>query len=227
MSFNKPKPPTIGSLWYDTTLIEVIVPESESAGVITESTAEDLPKNELYVLESTGWVANPDALKASTASVKIISDASSNINGKLTAVHGVTVNAGGAIAGMKLIADGTTGSTVKFQADKFVLQTGNANSSTFQTPFAVVGSEVLIDGSLKIGGAAGARIDEMAVADLDLQKSSNIPIAGRKIWRSSGSSSWDAQVYSGTSYKGSAVIAFSPGWNNKYLMMGLNMFMRI
>ena len=45
LSFNKPKTPTIGSLWYDTTLIEVIVPESESAGVITESTAEDLPKN--------------------------------------------------------------------------------------------------------------------------------------------------------------------------------------
>ena len=227
LSFAKPQAPLSGSLWYDTTAVSVVVPQSESNGQVTLQTTTDVPKNELHVLATTGsspyyaWVANPDALKASTASVKIVSDASSNINGKLSAVHGVTVNAGGAIAGMKLLADGTTGSSVKFQANKFVLQTGNANANTFAAPFAVVGSEVLIDGSLKIGGAAGARIDEMAVADLDLQKSSSITIAGRKIFRTSGSSAWDAQVYSGTSFKGSAVVVFTPGNTNKYLSMGL------
>jgi len=122
----------VNSIWYDTN-----------------------DSNKSYVLVAGSprvWTYTVDATRATSASVDIVSAAAANINGRLTASHGITVNAGGAVAGMKLLADGVTGSEIVFQSDRFKIQTGTVDSGTSATPFTVSGSTVSINGTLQIGG---------------------------------------------------------------------------
>ena len=148
LSFTKPQTPPDGSVWYDTTSTSRTVKNPTTGADTTTS----VPKNELYILKSGSWVASPDATMPTQASVNTISTATADITGNLSAAFGVQVNAGGAVAGMKLLADGTTGSEVVFQADKFKIQTGAADSGTSATPFTVSGSTVSINGTLEKSG---------------------------------------------------------------------------
>ena len=148
LTFAKPQTPPDGSVWYDTTSTSRTVKNPTTGADTTTS----VPKNKLYILKSGSWVVSPDATMPTQASVNTISSATADITGNLSAAYGVQVNAGGAVAGMKLLADGTTGSEIVFQADKFKIQTGAADSGTSATPFTVSGTTVSINGTLQIGG---------------------------------------------------------------------------
>lgn len=100
-----------------------------------------------------------------SASVTTNASAIATVDGKLSASYGLTVDANGRIASMKLLSDGTT-SSVKFTASTFQV----FNGSTDEAPFEVVSGAVKIKsanvGTLNIGsggltiqsGSSGARI---------------------------------------------------------------------
>lgn len=67
-----------------------------------------------------------------SASVTTNASAITTVDGKLTASYGLTVDANGRIASMKLLSNGTT-SSVKFKADTFSVY----NGSTDEAPFVV------------------------------------------------------------------------------------------
>ena len=74
-------------------------------------------------------------------------------DGFVKSSYGVTANANGVITGMQIVAaDNTTSSIseVKFQADKFIIN----SSSTNLTPFSIVGGIVQINGNLNVAGTA-------------------------------------------------------------------------
>jgi hypothetical protein len=64
-------------------------------------------------------IEGQDGTGGLSASVSTAQEAIGTINGKLTASYGVHVNAGGKIAGLKLLADSTTTSSFIAQADEF------------------------------------------------------------------------------------------------------------
>lgn len=100
-----------------------------------------------------------------TASVTTNASAIATVDGKLSASYGLTVDANGRIASMKLLSDGTT-SSVKFTASTFQI----FNNTTDEAPFEVVSGVVKIKsanvGTLNVGsggltiqsGSSGARI---------------------------------------------------------------------
>jgi len=85
-----------------------------------------------------------------TSSVSTNSSAIATVDGKLSASYALTVDAGGRIASMKLLSDGTT-SSVKFTASTFQI----FNNTTDEAPFEVVGGVVKIKsanvGTLSVG----------------------------------------------------------------------------
>ena len=96
------------------------------------------------------WVytENPDF-----ATVTELSTAVAGVDGKLNASYGLTVGAGNAIAGMKLLSDGTS-STVSFSSDQFNIYTAGGNVRPFTVSGNVVTmSNVVITGALN--GATG------------------------------------------------------------------------
>lgn len=60
-----------------------------------------------------------------TAGITTNSSAIATTDGKLSASYGMTVNAGGRVAGLKLLADGTTGSNFIAQANEFGVEMPN------------------------------------------------------------------------------------------------------
>jgi hypothetical protein len=125
----------------------VAVPYSDSAKVTTFAQASaptaiaigDLwidtdDNNKVYRATAVGsgsWSAVDDARITTNAS------AIATVDGKLTASYALTVDAGGRIASMKLLSDGTT-SSVKFTASTFQI----FNGSTDEAPFVVEGGIV-------------------------------------------------------------------------------------
>jgi len=74
-------------------------------------------------------------------------------DGFVKSSYGVTANANGVITGMQIVAANNTTSSiseVKFQADKFIIN----SSSTNLTPFSIVGGIVQINGNLNVAGTA-------------------------------------------------------------------------
>ena len=122
-----------------------------------------------YIKLERGSVATAYTTEGSSnslqAGVTTNASAIATVDGKLTASYGVTVDANGRIASMKLLSNGTT-SSVKFTADTFQI----FNGSTDVAPFEVTGGNVKIKsanvGTLNIGsggitiqsGTSGARI---------------------------------------------------------------------
>jgi len=144
--FRQNDPPAVtepvNSIWYDTN-----------------------DSNKSYVLVAGSprvWTYTVDATLATSASVQQVSDTAADINGNLSASHSLMVNAGGAIAGMKVSAStndsGVSNSNVVFQADQFTIKT---SSGTAQ-PFSVSGNVVTINGSLKIGNTDASAIETKA-----------------------------------------------------------------
>ena len=132
----------VNSIWYDTN-----------------------DNNKSYVLVAGTprvWTYTVDATLATSASVTQVSNTAADINGNLSASHSLMVNAGGAIAGMKVSAttsdSGVSTSDVVFLADQFAIKT----SSGTKQPFTVSGDTVTIDGTLKIGNSTASSIETKA-----------------------------------------------------------------
>jgi predicted phage tail protein len=81
-----------------------------------------------------------------TARISTAESTTAGVDGKLTASYGLTVDAGGRIASMKLLSNGTT-SSVAFTASSFQIFNGIGNTA----PFEVIGNQVRI-----ISAAIGA-----------------------------------------------------------------------
>lgn len=132
----------INSIWYDTN-----------------------DSNKSYVLVAGSprvWTYTVDATRATSASVTQVSNTAADINGNLSASHSLMVNAGGAIAGMKVSAttndSGVSTSNVVFLADQFTIKTSGGTKQ----PFTVSGDVVSIDGTLKIGSSTASSIETKA-----------------------------------------------------------------
>ena len=128
----------VNSIWYDTN-------DSNKSYVLVAGTPRV-------------WTYTVDATLATSASVTQVSDTAADINGNLSASHSLMVNAGGAIAGMKVSAStsdtGVSNSNVVFLADQFTIKTASGTKQ----PFTVSNDVVSIDGTLKIGGSTASSI---------------------------------------------------------------------
>ena len=132
----------VNSIWYDTN-----------------------DNNKSYVLVAGTprvWTYTVDATLATSASVTQVSDTAADINGNLSASHSLMVNAGGAIAGMKVSAStsdtGVSNSNVVFLADQFTIKTASGTKQ----PFTVSNDVVSINGTLKIGNTDASSIETKA-----------------------------------------------------------------
>lgn len=85
------------------------------------------------------------------ASVTTNASAISTVDGKLTASYGISVDAGGRVAGLKLLADGTTGSEFIARANTFAVDMPNGNRV-----LTVDSSGLSINGSGTFSGALSA-----------------------------------------------------------------------
>lgn len=112
----------------------------------TETTTNYAAASRVDTLEATVG----DAGSGLVASVNSNSDVIADIDGYVQARHTIQVGAGGAFAGMSLLAsDGTTEdalSEIRFAADKFKIYNGGQDTldTSYDAPFEVVGGVVKI-----------------------------------------------------------------------------------
>lgn len=87
-----------------------------------------------------------------TAKVTALSSATSTVDGKLSASYAVTVDAGGRIASMKLLSDGTT-SAVKFKATAFQFYDGSSDRALIDATAGVltINGDIAVSGSIAVG----------------------------------------------------------------------------
>ena len=97
-------------------------------------------------------IEGQDGTGGLTASVTTNQQAIGGINGKLSASYGMHVNAGGKVAGLKLLADSTTTSSFIAQADTFAVDMPNDNRV-----LTVDSNGLLLNGSGVFTGNISAR----------------------------------------------------------------------
>ena len=115
-----------------------------------------------------------------TASVNTTQEAVGTINGKLSASYGMHVNAGGKVAGLKLLADSTTTSSFIAQADEFGVEMPNGTRV-----LTVDSSGLVINGSGTFSGnlsAAGGTFNGTLTAGLVDIASNNITLGNDGGW---------------------------------------------
>ena len=95
-------------------------------------------------------------VNGNTANVATNQSAIADIDGNLSAAYGITVDAGGNIAGMQLLSDSNTGSSISFNSDVFTI---NVNG-TDVAPFVVTSSGIALNGQVTFSNAStGQGID--------------------------------------------------------------------
>nr|WP_326510721.1 DUF1983 domain-containing protein [Aeromonas caviae] len=121
---------------------------------------------------STYKTSNNAEVAGLKASVTTISTAQASTDGKLGAMYGLKVDAGGKVAGLTL---GTTekGSTVDFLADTFRI--ANASNGTPQTVFEVRDGKTMIK-SLFVGDITSAQIRTGSLSGNELSANSRITV---------------------------------------------------
>tara|TARA_R110002051_G_scaffold109497_3_gene182169 strand:+ start:3495 stop:7637 length:4143 start_codon:yes stop_codon:yes gene_type:complete len=124
---------------------------SEPAGSIWYDTDDN---NKNYVLVSSTWTAVADG-RIATNAASIITNAGTiaTVEGYAESRYSLQATAGGVVTGMSILAaNGATTNTseVKFQADKFIVN----SSSTNLTPFSISGSKIAFNGDLTVTGTA-------------------------------------------------------------------------
>lgn len=111
------------------------------------ATARTIVWRQLYLRAATdAEIAAGRALSNTatlSASITTLQAVDTDINGRLNASYGLTVNAGGRIAGMKLLSNGAA-SSIAFEADEFTI----AATGATKKPFRVAGGRVEIDEAL-------------------------------------------------------------------------------
>lgn len=108
--------------------------------------------NKSYLYDGTSWVYTVDAALATTASVSTNTTAISGINGKLSASYAMHVVAGNKVAGLKLLADGTTTSSFIAKADEFGVEMPDGTRVlTVDTNGLVINGSGTFSGELQAG----------------------------------------------------------------------------
>ena len=95
-------------------------------------------------------------VNGNTANVATNQSAIADIDGNLSATYGITVDAGGNIAGMQLLSDSNTGSSISFNSDVFTI---NVNGTDIP-PFIVNDNGIALNGAVTFSNAStGQGID--------------------------------------------------------------------
>ena len=95
-------------------------------------------------------------VNGNTASVNTNQSAIADIDGNLTAAYGITVDSGGNIAGMSLLSDSNTGSSISFNSDVFTINVNGTDIS----PFVVTADGIALNGAVTFSNAStGQGID--------------------------------------------------------------------
>ena len=92
-------------------------------------------------------------VNGNTADITSVSTIANRSDGFIKSSYGLTATAGGVITGMQIVAGNNTTSSiseVKFQADKFIVN----SSSTNLTPFSISGNKIKFNGDLSVTGTA-------------------------------------------------------------------------
>lgn len=114
-----------------------------------------------------------DANSGLVASVSTAQSAIADINGNLTASYGVQVNAGGKVAGLKLLADGSTTSSFIAQADEFGVDMPNGTRV-----LTVDSNGLLINGSGTFTGDFNAGLVEIRSNNIRLKATASYGSTG-------------------------------------------------
>lgn len=129
----------------------------KNAADFYEDIRADVDANSATAASVTSLTATVgDANSGLVASVNTNSSAIATTDGKLSASYGMHVNAGGKIAGLKLLADSTTTSTFIAQADTFGVDMPNGSRV-----LTVNSSGLLLNGEGVFTGNISARAGEM------------------------------------------------------------------
>lgn len=92
-------------------------------------------------------------VNGNTADITTTQTIANRSDGFIKSSYGLTTTAGGVVTGMQIVAANNTTSTlseVKFQADKFIVN----SSSTNLTPFSISGSKIQFNGDITVSGTA-------------------------------------------------------------------------
>jgi hypothetical protein len=164
----------ISSTW--TATVDGTIAIAQAAAGTAQSTADSRPKvfrqtsapattepassiwydtddnNKVYILISGTWTATDDPrIATNSANISTQQTVVTRLDGHSKAAYSLTANANNVVTGMQIIAaDNTTSSLseVKFQADKFIVN----SSSTNLTPFSISGSKIKFNGDIDVTG---------------------------------------------------------------------------
>ena len=110
--------------------------------------------NKIYILISGTWTATDDArIATNSANISTQQTAITRLDGHSKASYSLTATANDVITGMQIIASDNTTDTVsevKFQADKFIVN----SSTTNLTPFSISGNKIKFNGDINVTGTA-------------------------------------------------------------------------
>jgi|14_taG_2_1085336.scaffolds.fasta_scaffold02749_5 uncharacterized Zn-binding protein involved in type VI secretion len=124
---------------------------SEPASSIWYDTNDD---NKIYILVGTTWTATDDPrIATNSANISTQQTVTTRLDGHSKAAYSLTANANNVVTGMQIIAANNQTSSlseVKFQADKFIVN----SSTTNLTPFSISGSKIKFNGDIDVTGTA-------------------------------------------------------------------------
>jgi hypothetical protein len=107
-----------------------------------------------------------------SATVDALATTVATVDGKLSASYALTVDAGGRIASMKLLSDGTT-SSVKFVANTFQIFNGTTDEAPFEVVSGVVKIKSANVGTLNVG-SGGVTIQSAAPGSARIVMSNSV-----------------------------------------------------
>jgi hypothetical protein len=124
---------------------------TEPASSIWYDTDDD---NKIYILVSGTWTATDDPrIATNVANISSQQTVVTRLDGHSKAAYSLTATANDVVTGMRIIAADNsvdTTSEVKFQADKFIVN----SASTNLTPFSISGSKIQFNGDITVSGTA-------------------------------------------------------------------------
>jgi len=128
-------------------------------------------------LASASSVSTLEAtVNGNTAAVNTNQSAIADIDGNLSAAYGITVDSGGNIAGMSLLSNSATGSSISFNSDVFTINVNGTDVS----PFVVTSNGIALNGAVTFSNAStGQGIDfddlETYLATNNFTQQSDLP----------------------------------------------------
>jgi hypothetical protein len=152
---------------------------------IVENTAEIIADLRTYADSESAAATKAETVRAQVndgensivAQVSETSTAVSNLNGNISASYGIEVDANGNVASMKLLADGTSGTEIRFRSDTFKIFNGNTSTAAF----VLDGSQLKLN--VPLNGVSGTFTGTMQAGDVTISNSTiDIVAPGRIIF---------------------------------------------